>query len=174
MVRPSFNPLSVMNGFYQLFEYLSSPAFLKLHVIATLDPKTKKAQLRFFLQPKLRLHFSRLYGNRKTSLYDLTPLTNLKYSNKRKIQCQDFSCQSTKAGPVCALHLCAVLGQAAGNLNLFVSGKDDPKFLYSQAGKIGAEVSKNINRISNFFLQVQVLHLSISCQTSNQHLLAIL
>ena len=38
-----------------------------------------------------------------------------------------------------------VPGQVAGNLNLFVSGKDDPEFLYSLAGKIGANVSKNIN-----------------------------
>jgi len=51
---------------------------------------------------------------------------------------------------------------------------DDLELLYSLEGKIGAKVSKNINLISNFLLQVQVLHLSISCQTSNQHLLAIL
>ena len=99
--------------------------------------------------------------NRKPSLQGLRSLNNLDHPNKGKIQCQDFSYQFTKAGPACALHLCAVPGQAAGNLNLFVSGKDDPEFLYFLAGKIGAKVSNNINLISNFLLQVQALHLSI-------------
>jgi hypothetical protein len=34
---------------------------------------------------------------------------------------------------------------------------DDLEFLYSLAGEIGTKVSKNINLISNFLLQVQVL-----------------
>ena len=83
--------------------------------------------------------------NCKTSLQDLILLNNLEQPNKGMIQCQDFSYQFTKFGPAYALHLFAVPGQAVCNLNLFVSGKDDPEFLYSLTGKIGANVSKNIN-----------------------------
>ena len=54
-------------------------------------PETKKAQLRCFMQSKLRFHFFPLETeNRKTSLQDLISLNNLDIPNKREVLCQDF------------------------------------------------------------------------------------
>ena len=79
------------------------PGIISETFLLSLPVQIKKAQLRYFLQSKLRLHFYRLCGNRKTSLQGLISLSNLGMPNKRKVLCQGFSYQFTEVWPACAL-----------------------------------------------------------------------